>query len=46
MDIIYGLINVKRFFQFTYEEKIKLKKEGRPLPDILIEKEGSIIFVR
>lgn len=26
---------------YTYEEKIKLKQDGRPLPDISIEKEGS-----
>lgn len=41
MNVIYNLINVKRFFQYTYEEKIKLKQEGRPLPDLCIEKEGS-----
>ena len=41
MDLIYNLINIKKFFKYTYQEKIELKDEGRPLPDIYIEKEGS-----
>lgn len=41
MDVIHNLLNVKKFMYYTYEEKIKLKQNGRPLPDISIEKEGS-----
>ncbi|XP_072384441.1 zinc finger MYM-type protein 1-like [Diabrotica undecimpunctata] len=41
MDVIYNLINVKRFFKYSYDEKLELKCKGRPLPDIKIVKEGS-----
>lgn len=40
MDVVYRLINIKRFFKYSYEEKIELKKNGRPLPDITIEVAG------
>lgn len=41
MDIIDSLLTVKKFVHYTYEEKLKLKEDGRPLPDIHIAKEGS-----
>lgn len=37
---IYNLLNVKRLFKFTYEEKIKLKYEERSLLGCSIEKEA------
>ena len=40
-DVINNLLNVKKFFQYTYEEKINLKAKGRPLPDIFLEVQGS-----
>lgn len=40
MDVVYNLINVKRFDKYTYEEKLELKKQGRPMPDINIEVSG------
>lgn len=40
MEVVFNLINVKRFFKYSYEEKIELKAKGRPLPDISIEKTG------
>jgi hypothetical protein len=40
MDVVDNLINIKRFVQYTYAEKIDLKRRGRPLPDIVIEAGG------
>ncbi|CAH1117438.1 unnamed protein product [Phaedon cochleariae] len=40
MEVVFNLINGKRFFKYSYEEKIELKRQGRPLPDIFIEKSG------
>jgi hypothetical protein len=40
MDVVDNLINTKRFVQYTYAEKIDLKRRGRPLPDIVIEAGG------
>lgn len=40
MDVIYNLVTIKRFYQYSYEEKVKLKEDGRPLPDIIIQKQG------
>lgn len=40
MEVVFNLINVKRFFKYSYEEKIELKAKGRPLVDITIEKTG------
>lgn len=40
MEVVFNLINVKKFFKYSYEEKIELKAKGRPLPDIIIEKAG------
>ena len=41
MDVIYNLINNKRFFKYNYEEKIELKGKGRLLPNIIIVKKVS-----
>lgn len=41
MDVVHNLIYVRKFSNYSFEEKIKLKEEGRPLPDIFIEKHGS-----
>ena len=40
MDVVHNLVNVKRFFKYTYEEKYELKNRGRPMPDIVIEIAG------
>lgn len=37
MDVVYNLINVKHFNDYTHEEKLELKKQGRPMPDFIIE---------
>lgn len=41
MDVINNLIHVRKFSQLTFAEKIKVKSDGRPLPDIIIENAGS-----
>ncbi|XP_031335766.1 zinc finger MYM-type protein 1 isoform X2 [Photinus pyralis] len=40
MEVVFNLVNVKKFFKHSHEEKIELKAKGRPLPDIIIEKTG------
>lgn len=37
MDVVFNLINVKKFCRYSYEEKIALKERGRPLPDLSID---------
>lgn len=37
MDVVYNLIYVKNFSEYTHEEKLELKKRGRPMPVINIE---------
>lgn len=41
MDVVYNLINVKRFSDYTYDEKLELKRQGKPMPDMNIEKNSS-----
>ncbi|XP_076259361.1 zinc finger MYM-type protein 1-like [Rhynchophorus ferrugineus] len=41
MEVVFNLINVKKFFKYSYEEKLECKSKGRPLPDIIIEKSGA-----
>lgn len=40
MDVVYSLVHVKKFYKYSYEEKVELKSKGRPLPDITIETTG------
>lgn len=41
MDVIYKLINEKKFSQLNYQEQLALKDAGRPTPDLNIEMSGS-----